>query len=47
MVSIMENDLIQATKNRENIPWIIVNSHYPMYCSDATDPMCPYNFIVL
>ncbi|CAK72338.1 unnamed protein product (macronuclear) [Paramecium tetraurelia] len=47
MVSIMENDLIEATKNRDKIPWIIVNSHYPMYCSDATDPMCSSNFIAL
>ncbi|CAD8046038.1 unnamed protein product [Paramecium primaurelia] len=47
MVSIMENDLIEATKNRDQIPWIIVNSHYPMYCSDATDPMCSQNFIAL
>ncbi|CAD8050035.1 unnamed protein product [Paramecium sonneborni] len=47
MVEIMEKDLIEATNNRYKVPWIIVNSHYPMYCSDATDPMCSYNFIAL
>ncbi|CAD8051211.1 unnamed protein product [Paramecium sonneborni] len=47
MVKIMENDLLQATKNREQVPWIIVNSHFPMYCSNETDAMCSYNFIAL
>merc|ERR1711907_195710 len=29
----LEQDLIQANKNRANVPWIIVNGHRSMYCS--------------
>ncbi|CAD8136962.1 unnamed protein product [Paramecium pentaurelia] len=47
MVQIMENDLNQANQNRENVPWIIVNSHFPMYCSDSSDNQCSQNFIAL
>jgi acid phosphatase type 7 len=28
---------------RDEVPWIIIITHYPMYCSDPTNPMCPYN----
>ncbi|XP_001347202.1 Acid phosphatase (macronuclear) [Paramecium tetraurelia strain d4-2] len=47
MVQIMENDLNQANQNREKVPWIIVNSHFPMYCSDSSDNQCSQNFIAL
>ncbi|CAD8051868.1 unnamed protein product [Paramecium sonneborni] len=47
MVQIMKNDLDQANQNRENVPWIIVNSHFPMYCSDSSDDQCSQNFIAL
>jgi len=29
----LERDLIEANKNRENYPWIVVMGHKPMYCS--------------
>jgi len=31
----LENDLIQATANRNITPWIIVIGHRPLYCSSA------------
>jgi len=30
------NDLIQANKNREKVPWIIMYGHRPMYCSNVS-----------
>jgi len=32
----MENDMIAAVANRENVPWIVLSMHRPMYCSDAS-----------
>ena len=29
----LERDLEQANLNRENVPWILVMSHYPLYCT--------------
>jgi len=29
----LEADLIEANKNRANVPWIVVNGHRSMYCS--------------
>lgn len=33
----MRNDLKHANDNRNNIPWIIVYTHYPIYCSEDKD----------
>jgi len=33
----LEQDLIKANKNRENVPWIVVNGHRSMYCSCDND----------
>lgn len=43
----IKNDLEKANSNREKVPWIIIITHYPMYCSDPTNPMCPYNWYKL
>lgn len=43
LYNFMEQDLRKAYENRQKVPWIIVFSHYPMYCSDPTDPQCGYN----
>jgi len=29
----LKNDLAAAVSNREAVPWIVVMSHYPMYCT--------------
>eukprot|EP00615_Pteridomonas_danica_P006811 CAMPEP_0114337072 /NCGR_PEP_ID=MMETSP0101-20121206/6127_1 /TAXON_ID=38822 ORGANISM="Pteridomonas danica, Strain PT" /NCGR_SAMPLE_ID=MMETSP0101 /ASSEMBLY_ACC=CAM_ASM_000211 /LENGTH=422 /DNA_ID=CAMNT_0001469201 /DNA_START=149 /DNA_END=1417 /DNA_ORIENTATION=- len=29
----LKNDLAKANENRENVPWIIVHAHRPLYCS--------------
>jgi hypothetical protein len=29
----VKNDLEQANKNRDKVPWVIVMSHYPLYCT--------------
>ncbi|KAI3383886.1 hypothetical protein SNEBB_008838 [Seison nebaliae] len=36
----LENDLIEANKNRKNVPWIITMGHRPMYCSDRNGDDC-------
>lgn len=33
----LEQDLIKANENRENVPWIVVNGHRSMYCSCDND----------
>jgi hypothetical protein len=33
----MRSELEQAQNNRENVPWIVIISHYPMYCSGYQD----------
>ena len=40
-------DLTEANKSRFDRPWIIVTCHYPIYCSDPTNPMCSANYEVL
>lgn len=36
----LKKDLAAANENREAVPWIIANSHYPLYCSEcATQEM--------
>ena len=34
LLNFLENDLIKAKANRENVPWIVVSMHRPMYCSE-------------
>jgi len=34
------DDLEKATKNRDNVPWIIVYAHRPMYCTDTDEKDC-------
>lgn len=40
----MRNDLIIANKNRDNVPWIVVYAHYPIYCSEKGADMCSNNY---
>jgi len=40
IVEQMRNDLIQANYNREKVPWIIVYTHYPIYCSNPDSDQC-------
>ncbi|CAD8134668.1 unnamed protein product [Paramecium pentaurelia] len=44
IVEQMRNDLIQANYNREKVPWIIVYTHYPIYCSAPNSDQCLNNF---
>jgi hypothetical protein len=37
LLTAFENDLVLADANRAKVPWIVVFSHYPIYCSDSTD----------
>lgn len=30
----VEQDIIKAVNNRDNVPWIVLSLHRPMYCSD-------------
>jgi len=30
-------DLAQANKNRDTVPWVVVMSHYPFYCTGCQD----------
>lgn len=32
----LKKDLVQANKNRKNVPWILAGSHYPFYCSECS-----------
>ena len=32
----LEADLTAAQANRESVPWIVLGSHYPIYCSSIT-----------
>lgn len=32
----LKNDLQQANNNRDNVPWIMIAAHAPMYCSSAS-----------
>jgi acid phosphatase type 7 len=36
----LEQDLIQANKNRDAVPWIIAYGHRPMYCSNVDQDDC-------
>jgi len=36
----LEQDLIKANKNREQVPWIITFGHRPMYCSNLNRDDC-------
>ncbi|CAD8199639.1 unnamed protein product [Paramecium pentaurelia] len=38
------NDLITAVQNREEVPWIVVFTHYPIYCNFMDDDQCVNNF---
>ncbi|CAD8184830.1 unnamed protein product [Paramecium octaurelia] len=38
------NDLIKAVSNREEVPWIVVFTHYPIYCNYMDDDQCVNNF---
>ncbi|CAK72337.1 unnamed protein product (macronuclear) [Paramecium tetraurelia] len=44
IVEQMRNDLIQANYNREKVPWIIVYTHYPIYCAVPKNDQCINNF---
>lgn len=35
----MENELSRIRKN-ENVSWLIVYNHYPLYCSNPDDNFC-------
>ena len=39
----VEQDLIQANKNRTLAPWIVVYGHKPLYCSSVPDSDCGSN----
>ena len=34
----LKADLEAATKNRDNVPWIVAMSHFPLYCSNCPAP---------
>jgi hypothetical protein len=34
MLSWINADLAEANKERFHVPWLVVFSHYPIYCSD-------------
>ena len=36
----LQNDLIQASNNRQNQPWIIVLMHRPFYCTCTLNSRC-------
>jgi len=40
----LEDDLKLANTNRENVPWVLAFSHYPMYCSgcNSAQVSAPY-----
>ncbi|CAD8050031.1 unnamed protein product [Paramecium sonneborni] len=44
IVEQMRNDLILANQNRERVPWIIVYTHYPIYCTVPQNDQCKNNF---
>ncbi|CAK71249.1 unnamed protein product (macronuclear) [Paramecium tetraurelia] len=44
IVEQMRNDLIHANYNRDKVPWIIVYTHYPIYCSNPQSVQCLNNF---
>ena len=33
----LEADLMAANANRANVPWILLTSHYPLYCSTCAN----------
>eukprot|EP00052_Salpingoeca_macrocollata_P016710 m.134920 g.134920 ORF g.134920 m.134920 type:complete len:528 (+) comp20146_c0_seq3:81-1664(+) len=33
----LEKDLAAAAANRDNVPWIVLTGHRPMYCSDKSE----------
>lgn len=33
----MQAELAKADANRENVPWVILVGHRPMYCSDESE----------
>lgn len=33
----LEADLKAANANRANVPWILLTSHYPLYCSTCAN----------
>eukprot|EP00036_Acanthoecidae_sp_10tr_P015395 CAMPEP_0206286198 /NCGR_PEP_ID=MMETSP0106_2-20121207/480_1 /ASSEMBLY_ACC=CAM_ASM_000206 /TAXON_ID=81532 /ORGANISM="Acanthoeca-like sp., Strain 10tr" /LENGTH=610 /DNA_ID=CAMNT_0053716719 /DNA_START=44 /DNA_END=1873 /DNA_ORIENTATION=- len=35
----LKKDLAAANANRDNVPWIIAMSHFPLYCSNCPDMM--------
>ncbi|CAD8101777.1 unnamed protein product [Paramecium sonneborni] len=44
LLSQFKNDLIQAVQNRQEVPWIVVFTHYPIYCNYMDDDQCVHNF---
>ncbi|CAD8099976.1 unnamed protein product [Paramecium primaurelia] len=44
LLSQFRNDLITAVQNREEVPWIVVFTHYPIYCNFMDDDQCVNNF---
>ncbi|CAD8051210.1 unnamed protein product [Paramecium sonneborni] len=44
IVEQMRNDLILANQNRAKVPWIIVYTHYPIYCTVPKNDQCINNF---
>ncbi|CAK95164.1 unnamed protein product (macronuclear) [Paramecium tetraurelia] len=44
LLSQFRNDLSKAVQNREEVPWIVVFTHYPIYCNFMDDDQCVNNF---
>lgn len=47
LVQALKDDLERAKSRQNKVPWLIVYSHYPIYCSNAYDEKCRTNHVYL